>query len=313
MDDQTLQNLAELLRDPLIIKLIWMAVLFIVILIASSLVQKLAARRIEDPYLRYRARKLIGFGSLVLIIILTIAVFSEGLRGLGLALGVAGAGIAFALQEVIASIAGWIQISTTHMFRTGDRIQLGGIMGDVIDIGILHTTIMECGQWVEGDLYNGRIVRVANSKAFKEPVFNYSNYYPLLWDELTVPIKYGSDIKLARNLMEEAADAVIGEYEVHAQKAWNRVARQFLVEDARIKHRVTMRLNESFIAFRIRYVTDYKLRRQTSDRIYTEVYERIENTRGRVLVSTAVALEIDQASTLEVTVRDTQAQREEHR
>ena len=52
------------------------------------------------------------------------------------------------------------------------RVQLGGIKGDVIDIGVLRTTLMELGQWVDGDLYNGRIVRVANSFVFKEPVFN---------------------------------------------------------------------------------------------------------------------------------------------
>jgi hypothetical protein len=47
---------------------------------------------------------------------------------------------------------------------------------------------MECGQWVNSDLYNGRIVRIANSFVFKEPVFNYSADFPFLWDEVTVPV-----------------------------------------------------------------------------------------------------------------------------
>ena len=57
----------------------------------------------------------------------------------------AGAGIAFALQEVIASIAGWVAMSFGRFYKIGDRVQLGGIKGDVIDIELLRTTIMECG------------------------------------------------------------------------------------------------------------------------------------------------------------------------
>jgi len=78
------------------------------------------------------------------------------------------------------------------------RIQLEGIRGDVIDIGILRTTLMECGDWVKGDNYNGRIVRIANSFVFKEPVFNYSGDFPFLWDKIMIPIKYGSDYREAR-------------------------------------------------------------------------------------------------------------------
>lgn len=66
-------------------------------------------------------------------------------------------------------------------------MQPGGIIGDAIDIGVLRTTIMETGQWVKADQYNGRVVRVANSFVFKEPVFNYSGGFPLLLDEITLP------------------------------------------------------------------------------------------------------------------------------
>jgi small-conductance mechanosensitive channel len=74
-------------------------------------------------------------------------------------------------------------LASHHVWRfynTGDRVQLGGIKGDVMDIGVLRTTIMETGQWVDGDLYNGRIVLIANSYVFKEPVFNYSGDFPFM-------------------------------------------------------------------------------------------------------------------------------------
>lgn len=75
--------------------------------------------------------------------------------------------------KVIASFAGWIALSFGGFYNPGDRVQLGGIRGDVIDIGILRTTLMECGQWVNGDLYNGRIVTLAATDNWLEFTARY--------------------------------------------------------------------------------------------------------------------------------------------
>ena len=143
--------------------------------------------------MRYSTRRGLTFFGYSASIILVLVVFVNQLGSITVALGVAGAGIAFALQEVIISVAGWIALSFGQFYTIGDRIQLEGIKGDVIDIGVLRTTVMEIGEWVKGDQYNGRIVRIANSFVFKEPVFNYSADFPFVWDEIIVPIKYGSD------------------------------------------------------------------------------------------------------------------------
>jgi small-conductance mechanosensitive channel len=203
---------------------------------------------------------------------------------LTVALGVAGAGIAFALQEVIASIAGWVALSFGKFYSAGDRVQLGGIVGDVIDISVLRTTLMEIGQWVKGDLYNGRIVRVANSFVFKEPVFNYSDFN-FLWDEITVSIKYGSDYKLARDMLQRIADDILVGVVPEAKKAWHGMVDRYLIEDARIEPKVTLLLNEKGIEFTVRYVTDYKDRRSTKDRLFTKVLEEIDSTEGKIALA----------------------------
>ena len=102
--------------------------------------------RIKDNENRYRAKKVSTFIGYILSIILLAFIYSDKLGGFTVALGVAGAGIAFALQEVIASFAGWLAILFGGFYRTGDRVQLGGIKGDVMDIGVLRTTVMEIGQ-----------------------------------------------------------------------------------------------------------------------------------------------------------------------
>ena len=199
----------------------------------------------------------------------------------------AGAGIAFALQEVIASIAGWVVVSFGNFYSVGDRVQLGDIIGDVIDIGVLRTTLMETGQWVKADLYNGRIVRVANSIVFKGPVFNYSGDFPFLWDEITVPVKYGSDYRLAREILQKIADDAVGRLVPEAQKTWRGMVSKYRIEDARIEPAVTLIANDNWMEFTIRYVTDYKRRRSTKDILFTRILEEVDASGGKVALASA--------------------------
>ena len=219
--------------------------------------------------------------------IVLVLVFHNNLKNLTIVFGVAGAGIAFASQELIASVAGWFAISLNNFYTIGDRIELDGIKGDVIDIGILRTTLMEVGKWVNADLYSGRIVRIANSFVFKEPVFNYSGDFPFLWDEITVPVKYGSDVYLSKDLFQKIAGAVVGDYATEAKKSWQEITRKFMLENAKIDPAVTLIANDNWIEFTIRYVVDYKARRSTKDILFTRILEEIEKTQGKVSLASA--------------------------
>lgn len=125
----------EWLFDPTTGKLIASAVGILVISLVIRLLQRSLARYVKDTDTRYRLRRFGSlFGYLTGFLLLAV-IFSDRLGKLTVAFGFAGAGIAFALQEVIASFAGWVAISLGHFYRTGDRIQLGGIVGDVIESG----------------------------------------------------------------------------------------------------------------------------------------------------------------------------------
>jgi len=275
------------LSNPTVQRTIVAAAGFLVIMLIIRLLRALVRRRIKDPERRYRLRKIVSFIGYLLALFFVAIVFGERLGNIQVAFGIAGAGIAFSLQEVIVSIAGWIAISFGNFYRPGERVLLGGIMGDVIDIGMLRTTLMECGQWVNADQYNGRIVRIANSFVFKEPVFNYSSDFPFLWDEITMPVKYGSDYALARTIFLNVLNEVAGDYATYAGEAWKGVVRKFLVEAASVEPMVVMKLTDNWVQFTLRYVVDYKERRNTSDRMFSRILEEIDKTDGRVSIASA--------------------------
>lgn len=275
------------LFDPIVGKLVFSLVGLLVIAGLVRLAHRALRERIRNTDMRYRARKGISILGYVVGILFLTFVYSDQLGNLTVAFGVAGAGIAFALQEVIVSVAGWVAISFGHFYRIGNRVQLGGTVGDVIDVGVLRTTLMELGQWVDGDLYNGRIVRVANSFVFKEPVYNYSADFPFLWDEIKVPIKYGSDHRLAREILQEAAEEITGPIVERARQTWSQVVDKYLVESAGVDPLVMMIANDNWIEFTVRYVVDYRKRRSTQDRLFVRILDEVAATDGKVAFASA--------------------------
>jgi small-conductance mechanosensitive channel len=275
------------LFDPTIGRMVIIFMGLAVVIFVINLLKRNVNRYVEDKDSRYKTKKFLNFFGYILGISLIIVVFAHKLGGLTVALGVTGAGIAFALQEVIASVAGWTAIMFGNFYRTGDRVQLGGIKGEVIDIGIIRTTIMEIGQWVDADLYNGRIVRIANSFVFKEPVFNYSADFPFLWDEIKIPIKYGSDYPLAREIFYRIAQEIVGDYVKFAQQSWKSMVKKYLIEDASTEPMVTLIANDNWVEFTLRYVVDYKKRRSTKDRLFTRILEEAGKTDGQVSFASA--------------------------
>ena len=275
-------------------------VFVIVILVIFGLVrllQRVLFHRIRDTDARYRMRRFVGLVGYLGLIIAIVAIFSRQLGGFLVALGLAGAGVAFALQEVIASVAGWFAIAFGRFYKTGDRIQLAGIRGDVIDVGILRTTLMECGEWVNGDLYNGRIVRISNSSVFKGPVFNYSADFPFLWDEVSIPILYGSDYQWVRNLLHQIAEEVVGEYSAHAKTVWKRMVAKYSIEEAKVEPMVSMEANDNWVEFTLRYVVDYRERRSKKDRLFARILEELEK-RGEHVAGTATTVRLAETSVI---------------
>lgn len=285
-------NIQKFLFNPTVGKI---AAIFIGIGIIWALIkyiQRNIFSKIKDHDNRYKARKFSGFIGFLLTVILISIVYSDKLGGLTIAFGVAGAGIAFALQEVIASFAGWLAILFGGFYKTGDRVQLGGIKGDVMDIGVLRTTIMETGQWVDGDLYNGRIVLVANSFVFKEPVHNYSGDFPFLWDEIKISIQYGSNYEKTNEILLSIGKEVTGDVPEKSKQKWDILQHKYRLENAQTEPMVSLVANDNWVAYTLRYVVDYKRRRTIKTELFTKIINAFEATRGEIkLASHTIAID----------------------
>jgi small-conductance mechanosensitive channel len=281
------EQIHNFLSNASVAKILVIIMGIIIIWVIIKILQKGLLSKIQENTHRYQAKKVSNFIGYFLSIILVTIFYSDKLGGLTMALGVAGAGIAFALQEVIASFAGWLAIMFGGFYKTGDRVQLGGIKGDVMDIGVLRTTIMETGEWVDGDLYNGRIVLIANSFVFKAPVFNYSGDFPFLWDEIKIPITYGSNYDKAKLIILEVGKNVAGDLSELSKEKWNSLQNQYRLEDAQTEPMVSLIANDNWVEFTLRYVVSFKKRRVTKTELFTQLLKQIEATNGEIKFASA--------------------------
>jgi len=231
---------------------------------------------------RYKVRKFVVFSGYCAALLFLAILFEDRLGRLSFALGVAGAGVAVALQDVLASIAGAFSIGFSKLYTVGDRIQVGDIRGDVIDIGLLRTTLMETGNWVNKDLYNGRIVRIPNSAVLKGSVFNYSQGFRFLWDEIKVVFTAASECELAKEMLLRAAKEAMGEYLIEAQASWKVISENYQSANPPLEPTVALMVTGGSLEFTLSYVVDYMKRTAMKDTLFTRIVKEVADSNGRL-------------------------------
>ncbi|WP_116769533.1 mechanosensitive ion channel family protein [Maribacter litoralis] len=287
-----MDTISSLLENPTLIKMIKLIAWILFIVFIIGFIRKSLKKRIEDISIRYKAQKGVEIIGYVLIIFLVLMAFTiDSIKDYTIIIGLFTAGITFTLQELILSIAGSFYIFFVRVYKPGDRIEINNIKGDVIDMDSIYTTIMEMGEWVSSDNYSGRIVKISNAFVFKGPIKNYSMDFPFVWDELNILITYGSDTELAKTIMLNTANEFLSDYTEKSKAKWQQMVAHYYIEDATIEPTIAMNLTDNWVQLNLRYITDYKRRRNTKHTLFQYIEIAISNTNGKVtLASTTLQL-----------------------
>ncbi len=177
MQTSHVEGFLDLLRDnsSVLGRLVTTGVLLAVAVPVGALSGRAASRRSSDPYARYYLLKSTRYAFLFVVLIVHAVLWQPFAGQIGVVLGLAAAGVAFAMQEVIGALAGWASILSSRQFRVGDRVQMGGVRGDVLDITPLCTKVLEIGSaddngsWVRARQYTGRLVSISNKAVLASP------------------------------------------------------------------------------------------------------------------------------------------------
>lgn len=230
-----------------------------------------ADRAVSNEHWRCTVRKLLRYSGIIVGLVAIIGIWAQRLQGLLLMLGATGARLAIALAPVIVSIAGWSLIVSTNLYKVGDRIQLGGVIGDVIDIGIIKTSLLEIGNWVQADQMSGRMVTIANAAVFKDPVFNYTKGAPYIWHEFTIPISYGPQWERAQTIILETAGGYALEATENAQASLQHLPGMPLLGTPETLPQVYISLTEDWVTCTLRYTVHARSRGTAKYHLQTQV------------------------------------------
>ncbi len=251
-----------------------------VVLSLTFLIHRVIARllrlRIKDSSAFHTLRMLTRNSLFVLGGLLILAIWLGAGSNLAVTMGVFGAGIAFASQEVIGSFAGYLNIVIGGVFHIGDRVRIGDVVGDVVDIGMLRTTVMEIEGWVRADQYTGRMVTVANRMIFSDSVFNYTQHWPYLWDEIMLPITYDSNWHLAGQILLEHGRDYTGDFQEQAKSIFGELRKRYPLQETPVEPSLYVVMTDNWIEMTLRYVVDPHERRVVASKLHHDILQHFE-------------------------------------
>ena len=228
---------------------------------------------IKDKYYYIRATKyLIGTVNIIILIV----IWGSEFAAFGTVIGLISAGLAIALKDPLVNIAGWLFIIIRRPFRVGDRIQIGNLTGDVIDIRIFQFTLNEIGNWVDADQSTGRIIHVPNGKVFIEPQANYSQGFSHIWNELRVLVTFESDWKKGKKVLEQIIENQAGSLTKSARKKLADASKKYMIFYNRLTPIVYTSVKDSGIQFSIRYLVTPHRRRTSEQAIWEDILEAFD-------------------------------------
>lgn len=257
-------------------------------LLFKIVLEDLLIKRITVSKTRYSFKKTLSIIYLVVLVAVVINIWIENTQSLLISYGIVAAGIAVALQDLFKNFVGGVIIFVTGTYRVGDRIEIDSKKGDVIDIDILYTTLMEIGGWMSGDQATGRLTIIPNGFILAGSVNNYTKDHPFLWDDISIPITYDSDWRKAVAKILSIVRRETEEVGSEAEKSLSSLEEKYFLSRKVVEPAVFITLTDNWINFNIRYMTLARERRMIKNKLSRLILEEIETSDEISLASTTI-------------------------
>ncbi len=248
--------------------------------------RKLAFRYVPDLQRRRQLMQLRRLAMAIVIVLIMVFGLGGDLRVLATVMGFAAAGVALALQNVILSFAGYFYISGRFGIRVGDRVQLAGVTGDVLEIGLFKLTLMELTNDANGRQPTGRIVIFPNSIVY-QPNGNFFNQLPgahYLWNEMRLTLAPDCDYRLAEQRVMEVVGAVFARYRDSIQRDYHNVESGLNIRFESPHPFSRLQLSDVGIEVVVRYPVPLQTTAQAVDEISRRLIDAINREPGLRLV-----------------------------
>lgn len=237
------------------------------------LILRYVHRKIDDPDVWFRAKRIATYATTVVAVITLVWIWVDAFDSLPTYLGLVSAGIAIALSDLLKNMAGWLYILVRRPLRIGDRIEVDGAAGDVVDIRLFRFSLMEIGQWVHADQSTGRLVHVPNGIVFTRPVANYTEGFEHIWHEIPVLVTFESNWEKARQIIREEVETA-SSFDNEALRGLRETARQYQIKIGTLTPIVYLKVEDSGVLLTGRLLARARERRLIDERVWSALLTR---------------------------------------
>jgi small-conductance mechanosensitive channel len=271
-------------------KLVVFVVIALLLYLLTRFARRLAREQIEDVNRRHTLKKWIGYGYAFLLVAFAIALFADSLTGFGTILAVLLAGIAIALQDILKSFVGWLYVSSRSGLDVGSRVEVSGVVGDVIDIGVLKTTLLEVGNQVFGQQSTGRLVTVPNFRLVSESVFLSAARNPFVWQEIQVVVPFEADWRRGEAILLEIGNDLFAEIEPDVERGFKDLERRYAFKYGKLTPIVYVSIGENGVELTLRFLAPVRKRRGLIDATSRRLLQAFESEPALKLAHPAIRI-----------------------
>lgn len=258
---------------------LWL-LLAVAVAAAVRLVRRWIDREIDDVNRRHKVRKAVGYGGVAVVLVVGVGMLIGRSVPVAAVLGILAAGAAVALQDTAKNAVGWLYLSSRSGLSPGARVEVEGVVGEVIDVGVMKTTILEVGNLVEGRQSSGRLASIPNAKFMNQVALYSPEFSPYAWHEASFLLTYESDLARGVELLEELGEELHAEVAREAREGFRRLERSFAFKRGPLTPIVYVQAMDSGIRLTLRYLTHIRQRRGSEDRLTRGVLAAVEEEPG---------------------------------
>ncbi|MGB7265991.1 MAG: mechanosensitive ion channel domain-containing protein [Terracidiphilus sp.] len=263
----------EIVLHLILRSLMLILVILMGMLVCDALVRRFMAKPAIDRRQMRTLRSVLELSIQVLGVVLILLVIFGAPQETPTILGLATAALTIALQDYILAFLGWFVLMGKNGIHAGDWVEINSVCGEVTEIGLMTTTLIETGGLADQGLPTGRRISFMNGFAIRGQYFNFSTPGQWMWDEITVSVPATADI---HQLMEKVQKTAIEETQENSRRAeqeWKHATRDEGLARFSMEPVVNVRPSGSGIDLQIRYVTSAFRRYELRNRLYQHVVE----------------------------------------
>lgn len=273
---------------PLLQKLVLGSMLISIVILLNRLLRKILIRRINDPASAYNFSSLVNFLTFLLIVVIVVSLIFANWYATLVSFGLVSLILGLALQNPLTSLFGWMYLLIRKPYEVGDRIKIGNVYGDVMNVGYFDTTLWEFrGDYLSGDHPSGRLIKFANSRIFNEYIVNYSwPLFPFIWNEVKFYVSYSSDFDFISHTVTQIAEDEIGEAMMRRVKRLKQILANSLVRQLDIKERPSVIFTahtNTWIEVTVRFLVQPKNSGPVKSLLFTHIMKELKNHPDKVI------------------------------